>query len=1135
MTNIELYINGVLVNTSKEFTVRLNRQILNPAELNTKDSKFTYSLSLPVTPTNSLAFGFADVEEVSGKFTKEYTARLYVDSVEIIDGLFRLSEVSAKGFKGNIYKPAQRSVKDVLADAKLIDTKELRIPFEDFAESLSAINRRALVEPQPAIFPFVLYGLLPKVPLNKDANNYTPRDVWDETVRVGMSDIPPSFNVLLLVKHLFNSNGLRIGGDAFSDRRLANIYMSFKNESDFAQPWNYGHHGHIKLRGEWRSQRNMRNGASSLEIGVNQPSSNIYSVDLLDATNTKIDVQVDTGANVLYKEVRDGNGAEWAQTQIRVPSTGFYKVNFKVSARVVDSNNWRGTEPRSGIQHVSGESSKRDNRLHKIALEVKLLRDRKNADFGLQRAKIDGVLYYDNMPQNTTYDVENIPKLVPSVTANGQIIFVDTVQNKNAVLGLSLGDGDGDVNMINPLSPNLRSAILASKPAVSWDTREVDTPYTPLAINSLGYMKYGRIGDFDKEGDNPDEDLDYSGGDIRTGVVLDASGNPVTVQAGEITARTDGFINTALMYNLDRDPNYEATPALYRTSDYLSLKVSAVVKPKNMLAVVGFYGDINIPNSVYPDSGILAPAESADEEEPAEDLVLDNLELVGYKPYTEFVRISNAKAQGFTLVGVPKSNNNEILVKFPLQKHYTYKIMTDASYDKTVFIHATGASNYRIDVRVVNGYAEFNIPSHFENPTLTAYLKSETFDVRGNFRIDRTIEAGSEDVIGWERTDRYHIELRNAPTVYAGRGTFNGAPIGENWGGHGNASAVVWLEAGELLTVGAVSSEGAYRRSGMHSTFGIVDQHVIFDLELEPFRVDREWLKVSINGVGQKSMNWNDPPNFDRDSINVYGFLPADIKANDFIDNVVKALNLKLLADGNGGFTLSVKQSQAVNSSLYVDLDGKASVINRTNTPLGLPSEYKIGFTINEDEEGYAVEGTDGGGSFQTGATDGQVVEQKSFFSFNWFKDIKKDGGVLKVPVVSKSEAWKLTTPYPEAMGKRYTDLNLRFWYLDGLLNSNFLFNGKRIELAQLSNQFEGFDLSYYNKPRTLLTEYYTLLINSSGHYSEIGAYLTVDEYENLNGSKYARFNGDLYLVAQLEGYDPTQRNKSKIKLIRVI
>lgn len=1132
---IELYINDVLVNTSKDFTVRLNRQILNPAELNTKDSKFTYSISLPLTPTNSLAFGFADVEEVSGKFTKEYKARLYVDSVEIIDGLFRLSEVNNRGFKGNLYKPAQRSVKDVLADAKLVDTKELRIPFADFAESISRVNRLALVEPQPAIFPFVLYGLLPKVPLNKDANNFTPRTVWDDTVRVGMQDIPPSFNVMLLIRHLFNSNGLRIGGDAFSDKRLANLYMSFKNPSEFAQPWNYGHHGHIKLWGEWRSRYNMRNGREHLETGVNQPSSNIYSVNLMDATNTAIHVQTDTGGNVLYKEVRDASGNEWAQTQIRVPATGFYKVKFNASARVVDSNNWRATEPVTGIQHVSGESSKRDNRLHRLALEVKLLRDRKNADFGLQRAKIDGVLYYDNLPQNTTYDVENSPKLIPSVNANGQIIFVDTVQNKNIVLGLSLGSNNDDVNMRNPLSPYLRSAVLTAKPALSWDTREVDTPFTPLAIKADGYMKYGRIGDFDKEGDNPDIDLDYSGGDIREGIVLDSSGNPQTVQSGEITARTDGYINTALMYNIDRDPDYEALPMLLRTSDYLSLKVSAVVKPKNMLAVVGFYGDINIPNSVFPDSGILAPAESTEEGEEVEDLVLDNLELVGYKPYTSYVRVSNAKAQGFTVTAVPKSNDNVVLVKFPLQKYYTYKIMTSSSYDKTIFIHATGASNYGINVEVINGYAEFSIPSHFENPTITAYLKSETFDVRDNFRIDRTIEAGSEDVIGWERTDRYHIELNGAPTNFARTGQFNNAPINELWGGQGSANAVVWLEAGELLSVGAVSTEGGYRRSGMHSTFGIVDQHVIFDLELEPYRVDRDWLKVSLTGVGTGVMRWDDRPNFDTDSINVYGFLPEDIKANDFIDNVVKALNLKLLADGDGGFTLSVKQSKAVNSSLFVDLDGKASVINRTNTPLGLPSEYKIGFTINEDEEGYAEHKTDGGGSFQTGATDGQVVEQKSFFSYNWFKDLQKDGATLRVPNISKSEAWKLTTPYPEAMGKRYTDLNLRLWYMDGLINSTFMFNGKRMELAQISNQFEGFDLSYYNKPRTLLTEYYTLLINSSGHYSELGVYLTVSEYESLNGSKYARFNGDMYLVAQLEGYDPTQVNKTKIKLIRVL
>ena len=43
------------------------------------------------------------------------------------------------------------------------------------------------------------------------------------------------------------------------------------------------------------------------------------------------------------------------------------------------------------------------------------------------------------------------------------------------------------------------------------------------------------------------------------------------------------------------------------------------------------------------------------------------------------------------------------------------------------------------------------------------------------------------------------------------------------------------------------------------------------------------------------------------------------------------------------------------------------------------------------------------------------------------------------------------------------------------------------------------------------------------------------DQYEALNGAILAMFNGDLYYVAEISGYDPTGRNKTKIKLIRKI
>ncbi len=304
MVNIELYINDIIIDTADNFSVRLNRQLINPAELNTKDAQFSFSISFPPTANNNEAMGFANVEEIKGKFTKEYKAQLIVNSVRIFLGRFKLTNVGTEGYKGNLYVPAVKSIKDIFGDLNLNQLPEYRIPFSDFPTSITNINNAALTETQMAIFPYALYGLLPKVPLNKDANNYSARNLWDSSVRVTMQDVPPSINPIKMLKHIFNSQGYELGGSAFNDAKLINIYQSYRNPVNYVQPWNYGYHGKIEVSGRWDSRYNQRGGAENLEKGVNQSSDrgyNVYRVKLCDCNNTLLDINQDPGGNVLYK------------------------------------------------------------------------------------------------------------------------------------------------------------------------------------------------------------------------------------------------------------------------------------------------------------------------------------------------------------------------------------------------------------------------------------------------------------------------------------------------------------------------------------------------------------------------------------------------------------------------------------------------------------------------------------------------------------------------------------------------------------------------------------------------------------------------------------------------------------------
>lgn len=889
MNNAELYINGALCDISGDLNIRLNRQLISPGELNSKDAQYSYSITLPSTAANNAILNYANVEETGNKFNRIYTAEIVVGGVRLSGYYFRLSNISpATGYKGNLYTPTLKSIKDIFGDIKLNQNPEFRIPFVDFAAYVTYYNNLAVSSPQPAIFPYVLYGVLPKVA--QPDGSYTPRTVWDSSVRLGIQDVPPSINTLQMLKHIFNSQGYKLSGSAFNDPRLTSLYMSYQNDVEYVQPWNYGQHSRVHLTGRWGSLLNQRVGGINPERKVNEIDAGaiLYAVDLFDANNTNLNVIEDPGANVLSRLITDPDGRTSLSAQVRIPTAGFYKVQLDCSLAIDNTDIYPILD--SEIQRISGHSDFNNSDFTHNIYEMRLVRDRGKADFNIADQRINGTFFDDNLPQNTTFDADNIPKYFPKAPNDAQINMIDAKQDVNHVLGFGFGIlGLGDVAHINPLETADYAQIQAAKPAQSYDLVNTEGVYTKLAINSTGYSKYDRI------------------------------------------------------------------------------------------------------------------------------------------------------------------------------------------------------------------------------------------------------DGGS--TLGYRDTDRYKIQLDGAPANYAQRGRFNNSAAPDTvYYGQGHAAAVVWFEAGEMVSLLSVSTQGTWHNAFIDPFYGWVNQEMQFDLLIEPYRAESEWLKIDEAGTGTAPMNWNDPVTFDTDNIDLVKFLSATVKTDDFIDNFCKAYNLKLSQIVPGAFTLDVKQAKRAVSNRFIDMDGKASILDRSNTPVNLPSSYVIGFTVNKDEEGYVTTQDDGGGQYDTGVIGGTIVTQTSFFSYNWFKNITKGLDTLALPAISLHEAYDLTLAYVDAMLKRDTNLAQRFWYFDGALPGSYDFNGAPMVLAKVSNELANQSvLNYKNAKNSILNNYFTIIISPASHYTELAAYLTPAEYQAMNGSIKIKFNGDLYYIAELNAYDPTNNNQTTLKLIRKI
>lgn len=969
MTNIELYINKTLcdIQSPEKLGIRLNRVLINPSELSTKDAQYSYSITIPSTPINDAVFGYANVEEVKNKFNHIHTAQLYVDNVRIFDGRFKLSEIDADGnYKGNLVVPAKKTIKEIFDETKMTEVPgEWELDLKDPQNEghplgmVEMMNKYNTDKGTPrCIFPLVLYGLLPKVPKfpKDEKEEYSGKTVWDKSVRLGIEDFPPSINCLQAIKAIFNhhknekGDPYEIGGSAFNDERLTNLYMSYKNPTDYQQEWNWGHLGKFRIKGSWTNIKNDNKEIlrSHLETQFHQTQGDYehVAVNLLSAKNSVIEIVEDNGTNAFQWEGKnEANDSVVSNTHIVIPSSGLYKVTFSGTMKVgksVDDKKFKNQQNSDlNLRFAYANSPKARNEFDSGRYELKLIRDRGNGDFKMDSAVIDSGFFKNNQNQvmNKTSGVdeinqfplfETLPKYFPQAESDA-ILFVDPRQNANIISGFRWGKGDFEESW-NPVDKNeLACSILSAKSGFSWD-KTLDT-LTYSAVKSPGYWRYGVL---QKENDETEE------------------------------------------------------------------------------------------------------------------------------------------------------------------------VVTEEDED-----------------------------------------------------------AVKE--IGYEISNKFKVDL-NSPDNYIRKQ--------DNLNGDALVHSIIWLEKGERLTVVDVTDMGVWRKDyGKKGKGAYIKHEVTFDLEIEPYKVNSEWLTINFEGTGTAQMDWNEASDFKKNYINLFKFLPSDQKIDDWLNNFCKAFNLELTQPEVGKFELNVKKTRSAAAvPSLIDLDLKASIARRTNEPLGLPSEFQLGFKINQEEEGYVKSPEfnngvfeDGGGSFFTGNIDGKVVPQTSNFSYNWFKDIthvvdgwvEDEGGLwlpgtikqtLKIPVISHKEVWEHPSErgdYTEMEKKLYTTYPQRFWYRQYKIVARSTYNvdvvwknKEKLEIPILINGLEGqngLKLNYYNEPNSILDIYFSIIATDDSNFTYIECYLTPDEYEQLDGGKLVKLNSDLYYIASVEGYDPIGWNKTKLKLIRKV
>lgn len=595
--SIELYINKKIcdIRNPLDFPIQLRRSFLNPEELNTKDAQGSYKIDLPATSRNNEVFGFKNVEEIKGKFRNLFDAYLTIGGIKIFEGQFNLTMVTKLEYTGELLILAKRGIKDIFGDRTMNQAGDWIIPFGEFSESVSQYNNMVNA---PCIFPYVMYGLLPKIPIN---GSFSQKNVWDDSVMLGLDNFPPSINCLQAIQQIFKNEGLNISGSAFADQRLNQLYMSYKNPSDYEMLWNYGKLGVVKLEGSWISyDTNINRVERNISINQKELDNNrkVYAVDIFNSTNSAIFINEDSGNNVTTTLSQTEDNIPYRSVTFTVPYSGLYKVKFGASItlnknpNITTNQNVRVISPVSRIRDLNtGDYIVKTEDFSKRRFEVKLMRNWGEGNVERTELGYDRSFYRNNLNQNDNFDSSNsanYPKYFPLPT---ETVFIDPLQNPNLVCGVSFGANYGKNNPLDIY--NLYCNPIAIKHGRSW-SKEADTnKRSQSAVHNSGYMRWGGTpeGEIDfwtsdrfkvdllntNTYTKTESNYTYGSGNVEQVIWLN-KGERLTVcavsdegemdfQAGSITQTYKGLLIHGVSYTLDVEP-YRTTNNWLRMDEF---------------------------------------------------------------------------------------------------------------------------------------------------------------------------------------------------------------------------------------------------------------------------------------------------------------------------------------------------------------------------------------------------------------------------------------------------------------------------------------------------------------------------------------------------------------------------------------
>lgn len=239
---VKLVVNGNVVDTSDNFNIKLQREVKDANDIESRRGDFSYTFELPMTASNNELFNFTNDIQLKDRYYKRfnYTAKVLVNETEIIEGNLRFPKFnySKKTYSTNLISNSidwasglkERSLQqlETLGDESVGSVS--------MYESVTAYTASTALhsDSQVLVFPLVAYGqyFVPFNELYKNIIDGTPQlgETLDQRPQVTYLDIPPSFYLHKVIRAMFKDVGFTVAGSWINSDFTKSLVMPYTGD-----------------------------------------------------------------------------------------------------------------------------------------------------------------------------------------------------------------------------------------------------------------------------------------------------------------------------------------------------------------------------------------------------------------------------------------------------------------------------------------------------------------------------------------------------------------------------------------------------------------------------------------------------------------------------------------------------------------------------------------------------------------------------------------------------------------------------------------------------------------------------------------------------------------------------------------